>query len=919
MNATFDHLLLEACRVCQGTQLDLVLPLLPTPLGNAYVSMDHASNLQPLYPLDLCQCGACGHVQLRHWKNPHHLFQTSKTRMEDGHDLRADKLVGDLGIPRHGFVLEIGGHDARLQAEFEQAGIAYHNFYAESEGASAGFYLETVNSHFEQHAAALAQRVEPASLIVLNDLLPRLFSPRTFFSSLPQLLAPGGAIVLDADFLPDLIEKNALDRISHEYGDYYSLPPLERLLQSFDLQIFDALVSETGRLICFIQRAGGFRPVSDRARFLLSQKPPLRDGESRKAWQRRIEASREAMQALLQEEGTALVAGYGARAGTTTVLYQLGLTGRLAFLVDDNPEQWNLFSPGVQIPVFAPEALFDWRKPDRVLNLSSRSESPFLSWTTPERQAQGAGAPPKLTVPPLQPYRLSDLPEYSPPYIRWKHPQFRSPLLLPLRRLFPSRLKVRHDFTQSWHRQGYIPVYQGACQGKRHPIEAIRIVAQGRVVFENATANAEGWIPFTFWPQNLEAGYSFVIETLQEGRWMPAFSRVLQSRKLPAAIAVRRLLGLCLDVIRPLVNISFRFFLVQERIGHLSANPSVYLAERAIGLHGKRKVDVWLVEKDSPVGNAHLLKMWGRAIPVLILSNPLYGRLASLVQSTRALRAKERIHGHRDIFLAQERVQCPLSFTRSEERRGLEALERMGVPPGAPFVCFHGRDGAYLQKIYTDGKVDLSRYAYRDVSIESYLPAVEALTARGIHCLRMGATSDMPLETTNPRIVDYAHRWRDEFLDVYLGAKCRFFLGCTSGLYAVPATFRRPVVFTNFTPIEHIHAWSMNEITIFKKVFSPRLGRHLTVREQLGSGMGRWIYGQSLARLDLEPVANTAEEIAQVTLEMDDRLNGTWQESEEDRERQRRFWAAFSPSELNRVFSTRIGTAFLRDNPWLLE
>ena len=52
---------------------------------------------------------------------------------------------------------------------------------------------------------------------------------------------------------------------------------------------------------------------------------------------------------------------------------------------------------------------------------------------------------------------------------------------------------------------------------------------------------------------------------------------------------------------------------------------------------------------------------------------------------------------------------------------------------------------------------------------------------------------------------------------------------------------------------------------------------------------------------------------------MDERIKGTWQSTEEEEELQQRFWSLFKPSELNRVFLSRIGAEFLRQNRELLD
>jgi len=53
-------------------------------------------------------------------------------------------------------------------------------------------------------------------------------------------------------------------------------------------------------------------------------------------------------------------------------------------------------------------------------------------------------------------------------------------------------------------------------------------------------------------------------------------------------------------------------------------------------------------------------------------------------------------------------------------------------------------------------------------------------------------------------------------------------------------------------------------------------------------------------------------------LEMDERLNGTWQASDEDEDLQQRFWALFGPDKL-KSSDFRIGAEYLRNNKELLR
>ena len=62
---------------------------------------------------------------------------------------------------------------------------------------------------------------------------------------------------------------------------------------------------------------------------------------------------------------------------------------------------------------------------------------------------------------------------------------------------------------------------------------------------------------------------------------------------------------------------------------------------------------------------------------------------------------------------------------------------------------------------------------------------------------------------------------------------------------------------------------------------------------------------------------NTPEEIKAVTIEMDNRLNGTWETTKDDEELQEHFRDLFGPDKL-RSPDLRIGTEYLRENRDLL-
>ena len=80
----------------------------------------------------------------------------------------------------------------------------------------------------------------------------------------------------------------------------------------------------------------------------------------------------------------------------------------------------------------------------------------------------------------------------------------------------------------------------------------------------------------------------------------------------------------------------------------------------------------------------------------------------------------------------------------------------------------------------------------------------------------------------------------------------------------------------------------------------------MTFREILASGVGWYNAGEEFVNNGVQVINNTADDIDDVTMEMDHRLNGTWQPDPEDDALQERLLETFPRSELNQVLNARI-------------
>jgi len=331
-------------------------------------------------------------------------------------------------------------------------------------------------------------------------------------------------------------------------------------------------------------------------------------------------------------------------------------------------------------------------------------------------------------------------------------------------------------------------------------------------------------------------------------------------------------------------------------------------------MHVNRSVDIFY--HHAQTCNQQLKKMWNRQLTISWLA--LFMARANLwLPGGTAHKVPWRRQQERDVYGLLAETPIHLSFTEEEERTGQLALRELGVDGSTQFIGFHARDSSYLARMFPGANNEAQDY--RNSNIQNYIPAAEEMAHRGHLAFRMGAVVEGELDGDNPKVIDYAKYHRTDFLDVYMAAKCRFFICSATGINAFVQLFRRPTAYVNFVSLEWAYTWAPNDLFIPKLVFSPNEYRLLTFREVMESGVGRFADGSEYQALGLELVENTPEEITDLAVEMDERLNGTWQTGEEDEELQQRFWSLYKQSDLNQVFRLKIGAKFLAANRQLLD
>ena len=376
----------------------------------------------------------------------------------------------------------------------------------------------------------------------------------------------------------------------------------------------------------------------------------------------------------------------------------------------------------------------------------------------------------------------------------------------------------------------------------------------------------------------------------------------------PLSIILALLLRCLLICIEPLITIRFGRMHSQS-IGTWDIPMELYLCQKDAGIHPPKSFDIFYhydpdrkTLKNPPkitqiVPNKQIQKMVETNLRVIQSSSILDGLNRMISKGSGRFNVPLALPFDSDDLLSK--YPPHFSFTEEEEALGKSELRRMGMMDHDKFVCFHARDGefTYIQRprmvsIYGDWQDQ----PYRNAKLENFLPVADHLSQLGYYVLRMGQWSKTPMIHDNPKVIDYATIFQNDFMDAYLSAKCVFFIGTNSGMTSIPMMYRRPLALVNLVPYSELPYSGVNDLFIPKKYHSEKWDRFLTLREVLSeplllnySNKADIEANRFYDDMGISIVENSAEEICALVTELDDRMKGHSQYCPEDQELQLKF------------------------------
>ena len=374
----------QSCRLCGAGLRHTFVDLGMSPLCESFLAAGDLDRMEPYYPLRVMVCDSCFLVQLKEYVAPEHIFTTyayfsSYSTSWVAHAKSYCEMIADrMRLGRDNLVVELASNDGYLLQHFLPLGVPVLGI--EPAGNVADVARQkgvrtTVDFFGTRLARQLAADGVKADVVAGNNVLAQVPDLNDFVAGIPLILKPEGLVTLEFPHLARLIDERQFDTIYHEHFSYFSLVSVDRLAARHGLRVVDVeeLPTHGGSLRVYLAHEASSHVATDAVARLRAAETArgFLEIDTYTGFDAEVRAlKRDLLDVLigLKRQGKRIV-GYGAPGKGNTLLNYCGIgPDFLEFTVDRNPYKHGRFTPGMHVPIHAPEAL-DAARPDYVLIL----------------------------------------------------------------------------------------------------------------------------------------------------------------------------------------------------------------------------------------------------------------------------------------------------------------------------------------------------------------------------------------------------------------------------------------------------------------------------------------------------------------------------------------------------------------------
>lgn len=361
MSQVLEYKKLSQCLACGESELLPVLDLGVQQPANSYWKSEEEYSSRVKFRLATVFCSKCSHVQLNLAVNPDTLFRNYLYVSGTTETLRSYmRVLAEEWVSPGDTCLDVACNDGTLMRAMEAAGAGVVlgidpalNLKKEQEGL---FIRQT---YWTEELARLYY-ANTFDLITAQNVLGHNSNPLGFMKGIEIALKKDGLAVIEMPYAPSTFGMCQFDQIYHEHISYFSRYSFSKLCERVGL----IPLSSEGTPV----HGGTMRYVVGKTAndcFGLDISSERREGyyslEFHKTFAetslRVIDEIEQALRSFDSQGFKCVAYGASAKLSVLTQSFKLQSECPLAYAVDDNPMKRGYHTPGLDLPIYAPEVL----------------------------------------------------------------------------------------------------------------------------------------------------------------------------------------------------------------------------------------------------------------------------------------------------------------------------------------------------------------------------------------------------------------------------------------------------------------------------------------------------------------------------------------------------------------------------------
>jgi 2-polyprenyl-3-methyl-5-hydroxy-6-metoxy-1,4-benzoquinol methylase len=338
------------CLLCNKKQLTTIYDLGKSPWSNNFSK----NKITSFYPLKLTRCSNCTNVQLSYFIKKEKMFlkhsyiSSINIELTKHFRLVANKIQKKI---KKGNILDIGSNDGSFLKNFSNKFVKI--------GVEPCVSIKIKNKNIitikKFFSARLAKKIKiKFDIIHASGVFFHMEELHSVTKGIKHLLKPKGVFVIQFLYLKNIIEKVHFDQIYHEHLVYYTLTSLNKILNLYDLEIFNIFKSSIhgGSIIASVSHKGAM-PIS------LSYKKHLEDDKKFNRnfdkkiliFKKKILYRKKKINLIFNKvkKCGGRVIGVGAPAKAATLINILKIKNYINFTLEINIAKFNKYIPGSNI------------------------------------------------------------------------------------------------------------------------------------------------------------------------------------------------------------------------------------------------------------------------------------------------------------------------------------------------------------------------------------------------------------------------------------------------------------------------------------------------------------------------------------------------------------------------------------------